>query len=98
MDIRRAVAEVLWIGFEDSYLSEPLKSQLIAGDVGGVVLFRRNLPLVTIAETEKSSLGGELKHSALETAPASAYAAHVDAAALRALCDELHNAVPSDMD
>jgi beta-N-acetylhexosaminidase len=43
--IRDDVGQLLWIGFEGTEADEGLRQAIARGDVGAVVLFRRNIPM-----------------------------------------------------
>jgi beta-N-acetylhexosaminidase len=43
-DLRRDVGKLLWVGFEGTSVPSDLRRRIAAGEVGGVVLFARNVP------------------------------------------------------
>lgn len=42
-DLRRDVGQLIWVGFEGTSAPDGLKRMIAAGDVGGVIVFKRNL-------------------------------------------------------
>lgn len=74
-DVSRDVGQLLWVGFHGTRPSVELSRQIAAGEVGVVVLFRRNLATVQVEGETRFDLGAiaalndELHRAAPEDAP-----------------------------
>lgn len=87
----RDIGQLLWIGFEGTTAPRDLVAAIGDGDVGAVILFRRNLAI------EVAGAGAILGGGGAATSGGAALAQEVvDVDALAELCRTVHAAAPSD--